>query len=114
MSVAARSVRRGGRIVAVSVLDEDARLPVTLLRERGITLAHPASGAGGPPGTTVFDHALRLIARGDVDVGSLITHHLDGLDQLGHALEITGNKRKYGATSPAQVHTGHTWPGRRT
>lgn len=103
MAVAARSVRRGGRIVVVSVLAEDARLPVTLLRERAVTLLHPRSGGD------TFAHALRLIARGDVDVESLVTHRLDGLDQLGRALEITRHKSRHGAINPAQVHTRHSW-----
>jgi L-iditol 2-dehydrogenase len=60
----------------------------------------------------VFEHALGLVARGDVDVESLITHQLSGLDELPRALEITRDKGTYGAVNPAQVALNEelAWP----
>ncbi len=113
LDLAARCVRRGGRIVVVSVLEREAMAPLGLLRERGVGLLHPRSGAGGySPGATVFEHALGLVARGDVDVESLITHQLSGLDELPRALEITRDKGTYGAVNPAQVALNEelAWP----
>lgn len=99
-----RCTRRGGRVVVVSVLPDRAPAPLGLLRERGIALLHPRSGAGGySPGGSVFDHALRLVARGDVDVESLVTHRLSGITEVPRAVEITRDKGAYGAVNPAQV-----------
>lgn len=110
MTVAANAVRRSGRIVVVSVLPDDAHLPVGRLRERSVTLLHPSSGAGGySPGSNVFNHALRLVARGDVDVESLVTHRLDGLASLPEAVDITLHKSRYGAINPAQLTLSPAW-----
>jgi threonine dehydrogenase-like Zn-dependent dehydrogenase len=104
LRLAARCVRRGGRIVMVSVVGEEATAPLGLLRGRSVALLHPTSGAGGySPSSTVFEHALRLVRRGDVDVESLVTHRLHGIDELPKALEITRDKAAHGALSPAQV-----------
>lgn len=104
LDLAARCVRRGGRIVMVAVLPRQASAPLGLLRERAVALLHPRSGAGGySPGGGAFEQALRLIGRGDVDVDRLITHRLDGIDALPKALDITRDKAAYGAAGPAQV-----------
>jgi|HigsolmetaAR206D_1030411.scaffolds.fasta_scaffold00826_8 threonine dehydrogenase-like Zn-dependent dehydrogenase len=104
LELAARCVRRGGRVVVVSVLPDRAPAPLGLLRERCAALLHPRSGAGGySPSGTVFAHALRLVARGDVDVESLVTHRLSGISEVPRAVEITRNKAAYGAINPAQV-----------
>jgi len=112
LDLAARCARRGGRIVVVSVLPRHATAPLGLLRERALSLLHPRSGAGGySPTRSVFEHALALVARGDVDVESLITHRLSGVDELPKALEITRDKPAYGAVNPAQVSLGGAaWP----
>ncbi|MEV6930634.1 zinc-binding dehydrogenase [Dactylosporangium sp. NPDC051485] len=102
--LAARCVRRGGVIVMVSVLPDHAPAPLARLRERSVALLHPRSGAGGySPGSGAFEHALRLVARGDVDVSCLISHRLAGVEALPEALAITRDKRRYGALGPAQV-----------
>jgi threonine dehydrogenase-like Zn-dependent dehydrogenase len=113
LDLAARCVRRGGRIVVVSVLERQALAPLGLLRERAVSLLHPRSGAGGySPGASVFEYALRLVARGDVDVEALVTHRLAGIEQIPAAVEITRNKTEHGAVNPAQVSgTGaRSWP----
>jgi L-iditol 2-dehydrogenase len=69
-----------------------------------VALLHPRSGAGGySPGATVFEYALRLVARGDVDVESLVTHRLHGIDAIPHAVDITADKTAHGAINPVQV-----------
>jgi threonine dehydrogenase-like Zn-dependent dehydrogenase len=101
---AARCVRRGGTIVMVSVLANHTPAPLALLRERSVSLLHPRSGAGGyAAGSSVFEHALRLVRRGDVDVQGLISHRLRGVEALPEALEITRYKGRFGALGPAQV-----------
>ncbi|MET7419878.1 zinc-binding dehydrogenase [Dactylosporangium sp. NPDC005555] len=107
LDLAARCVRRSGRIVMVAVLPREAPAPLGLLRERAVALLHPRSGAGGySPGSGAFEQALRLIARGDVDVDCLITHRLEGVDALPKALDITRDKASHGALGPAQVMIG--------
>ena len=113
VATAADAVARGGRIVMVSVLPDDARLPLARLRERGVTLLHPRSGAGGySPSSTVFEQALRLVARGDVDLHALVTHRFSGLDALPAAVAVTRDKQAYGALGPAQVVLDGVWTGR--
>jgi threonine dehydrogenase-like Zn-dependent dehydrogenase len=111
LTLAARCVRRGGRIVVVSVLPRWATAPLGLLRERSVALLHPRSGAGGySPSGTAFEHSLRLVRRGDVDVESLVTHRLHGIEELPKALEITRDKAAHGALGPAQVDlAGRAW-----
>ena len=110
LEVAVASARRGGRVVVVSVLPGRAEAPYGLLRERAISLHHPGSGAAGHSASeSLFDYALRLISRGDVDVSSLVTHRLDGIDALPHAVEITANKAEHGAINPAQVTASEGW-----
>jgi threonine dehydrogenase-like Zn-dependent dehydrogenase len=105
LDLAARCVRRGGRIVLVSVLPEGAPAPLARLRERSVSLLHPRSGAGGySPGGDAFTHALRLVARGDADVESLVTHRLKGVDEIPEAVRITADKPAHGAINPAQVY----------
>ena len=97
----------------VSVLDSAGEAPLGLLRGKSLALLHPTSGAGGySPSTSVFEHSLRLVARGDVDVTSLVTHRLTGIDEIPKAIEITRDKRTYGAVNPAQVTVpgGAPWP----
>jgi threonine dehydrogenase-like Zn-dependent dehydrogenase len=113
LDLAARAVRRGGRIVMVSVLDKNVMAPLGRLREKAVTLLHPLSGAGGySPTATAFEYSLALVARGDVDVESLVTHRLTGIEELPKALEITRDKRTYRALSPAQVSAvgDSAWP----
>jgi threonine dehydrogenase-like Zn-dependent dehydrogenase len=110
LDLAARCVRRGGRIVMVSVLPRRVDAPLGLLRERSVALLHPRSGAGGySPGAGVFEYALRLIARGDVDVEALVTHRLAGVDAIPEAVAITGAKAAHGAINPAQVFVTDGW-----
>jgi threonine dehydrogenase-like Zn-dependent dehydrogenase len=112
--LAARCVRRGGRIVMVAVHDTRIAAPMGLLRDRSVALLHPLSGAGGySPSSSVFEYALRLVKRGDVDVESLVTHRLTGIDELPKAIEITRDKRTHGAINPAQVFLGVPWPEQR-
>jgi threonine dehydrogenase-like Zn-dependent dehydrogenase len=111
LELAARCVRRGGRIVMVAVLPRHADAPLGLLRERAVALLHPRSGAGGySPAAGAFEQALRLVRRGDVDVDCLVTHRLDGVDALPKALDITRDKAAHGALGPAQVTIGSWGP----
>jgi threonine dehydrogenase-like Zn-dependent dehydrogenase len=110
LDLAARCVRRAGRIVMVSVLPARVDAPLGLLRERSVALLHPRSGAGGySPTAGVFEYALRLVARGDVDVESLVTHRLPGIEAIPRAVDITADKATHGAINPAQVTVMDGW-----
>lgn len=103
MHTAAAAVRRRGRIAVVSVLPDDARLPLARLREKAVTLVHPASGRRHHRGGDQFEHALRLLARGDVQVEALVTHRLHGIEALPESVSMTLDKAAHGAVNPPQV-----------
>ncbi|RLK09738.1 L-iditol 2-dehydrogenase [Micromonospora sp. M71_S20] len=110
LELAARCARRGGRVVGVSVLPDDVPAPLGLLRERSVSLLHPRSGAGGySPSGSVFTHALRLVARGDVEVEPLITHWSTGIEAIPEAVRITRDKAAHGAINPVQVRLDVDW-----
>ena len=96
----------------VSVLNARTMAPLGLLRQKAVALLHPRSGAGGySPSRSVFEHALALVTRGDVDVESLVTHRLTGIDELPKALAITRDKPAHRAINPAQVYLREdAWP----
>ena len=97
--------------LVVSVLPDRVDAPLGILRGRSVALLHPRSGAGGySPGASVFEYALRLVARGDVDVESLVTHRLHGVDAIPEAIAITADKAAHGAINPAQVALADAWP----
>lgn len=104
LDLAVASVRRGGRVVVVSVLPSRAEGPFGALRERAVSLIHPGSGTGDHGvAESTFDYALRLIARGDVDVDALVTHRMSGIDALPTAIAVTADKQAHGAINPVQV-----------
>src|SRR5699024_9847311 len=101
---AVRAARYGARIVMVSVLPEGSLLPLSAIRATGIALLHPTSGrAAGAPTVDAFELALGFVARGIVDVETLITHTLTGIDELPTAIEMTLDKGAHGVINPPQV-----------
>jgi hypothetical protein len=44
-----------------------------------------------------------VVRRNEVDLKSMITHTLTGIERIPESIEITANKAKYGAINPAQV-----------
>ena len=91
-------------MVVVSVLPSRAEGPFGALRERAVSLIHPGSGTGDHGvAESTFDYALRLIARGDVDVDALVTHRMSGIDALPAAIAVTADKQAHGAINPVQV-----------
>lgn len=110
LELALRCVRRGGRLLLEAVYDTDARFPLGLARERVVNVLHPNTGSGGySASSSVFDHALRLIARGDVDTEALVTHRLTGLQSIPEAVEMSAGKQQHNAINPPQVFTDLAW-----
>src|SRR5699024_8075543 len=102
---AVHCARYGGRIVVVSVLPDDASVPLAAIRAKALSLLHPASGRTfHDSAVDAFDLAARYVARKDIDVESFVTHRLDGLDELPRALEMTLHKRDHGVINPPQLH----------
>lgn len=93
-------IRQGGKIVQVSHPLPGKTMPfeLTALTTKMVTYI-------GLPVTTRahFNDAAKLLADKKIDIKSLISHELKGIDKVPEAFEITGNKAKYNATGPAQV-----------
>lgn len=101
---AVAAARYGGRIVLVSALPDGVVLPVTRMREKGISILHPTSGRKTNADTVdAYKLAVRMVERGDIDVTALITHQLEGILSLPQAIEMTLNKQEFAAINPPQV-----------
>ncbi|MGJ3507211.1 zinc-dependent alcohol dehydrogenase [Enemella sp. A6] len=110
LELALRCVRRGGRVLLEAVYDNKAHFPLDLARERVVNVLHPNTGSGGySASSSVFDHALRLIARGDVDTEALVTHRLQGLESIPEAVAMSAGKHQHNAINPPQVFTDLAW-----
>lgn len=110
LDLALRCGRRGGRLLLEAVYDEDAHFPLNLARDRQVTVLNPTTGAGGySASSNVFEHALRLIARGDVDTEFLVTHRMTGLESIPEAMAMSTTKNKHQAINPPQVFTDLAW-----
>jgi threonine dehydrogenase-like Zn-dependent dehydrogenase len=104
---AVEMVRRGGRIVEVGVLPARAEAPLGAMREKYVTFLNPPSGIRRhTPVEHTLDWAARLVVDGRVDLTSLITHELEGLDAVPEAIRITVDKASSGAINPAQILLG--------
>ena len=53
--------------------------------------------------TAHLEYTVRIVASGRVQLKPMITHVLSGIGSVPQAFEITANKGKYKAISPAQV-----------
>ena len=93
-------VRRHGKIIPIAILNEPCLLELEELRQKGIKLAF---GGELIPTSKVFEHTIRLVSSGRIKLKPMISHVLHGLEKVPEAFEITGNKKKYRATGPAQI-----------
>jgi len=92
------AVRSGGKIIGVSWFGSPFELDVDLLRERSLRYLFPDIST-----LEHLQHTVNLVATGRVHLQPMITHILDGIEQVPRAFEITANKGKYKAINPAQV-----------
>lgn len=110
LDLALRCGRRGGRLLLEAVYDDGAHFPLNLARDRQVTVLHPTTGSGGySASSNVFEHALRLIARGDVDTEALVTHRMTGLESIPEAVAVSATKQHHNAINPPQVFTDLAW-----
>lgn len=99
VSDAVACVAKGGKILSIPHFHQPVTLDFNVLRSKRVTylfppdLAHPKEMA----------LAARLVAQKRIRIDPMITHKLEGVEKIPEAMEITGNKPKYGALNPAQV-----------
>ncbi|MEE9276739.1 MAG: alcohol dehydrogenase catalytic domain-containing protein [bacterium] len=91
-------VRLGGRVMQVAGLVGEVRLDPVFLRSAGIQWIFPEGH-----GRDTIELGASWVASGRIDVRSLVTHEVHGIEKLPEAMEITQNKAKYKATNPCQV-----------
>lgn len=98
MKQAIAMVRESGRIVGMAYTGDGAFLPYAAFRGRSLRMLFPSQ-----LDDRLFRTTINLVASGRVDLKSLISRSVDGLDRVGEAFEMTANKGKYGLINPAQV-----------
>lgn len=92
------AVRPGGKIIGVSWFGQPLPLNVDLMRERSLRYLFPDISTRAH-----LEHTVRLVASRRVNLAPVITHVLNGIENVPKAFEITANKSKYQAVNPAQV-----------
>jgi hypothetical protein len=91
-------VRDHGKVTQVAILGPQAIVEVTPINMRGLHYQ-----GLGPTTLKLLNYCMDLVDLKRIELEPLITHKLDGFDKLPLAMEITGNKAKFGAINPAQV-----------
>ncbi|MGH7772111.1 MAG: zinc-dependent alcohol dehydrogenase [Candidatus Binatia bacterium] len=99
VSDAVACVAKGGKILSIPHFDQPVTLDFNVLRAKRVTYMFPPELAS-PKEMTL---AARLVAQKRIRIDPMITHKLEGIEKVLEAVEITGNKQKYGALNPAQV-----------
>ncbi|GAA1513184.1 zinc-dependent alcohol dehydrogenase [Nocardioides humi] len=99
VSEAVACVASGGTILSLAHYHEPVSLDFNVCRRKRLRYQFPPSG-GGPQDMAL---AASLVGSRRVDLSSMITHRLDGLENLPEAIAITSDKARYGALNPAQV-----------
>ena len=98
LSQAFRVVRESGKIVQVAILPPGVMVDLSPVHQRGIQyLGH------GYVTTKDLNYVIQLVVSKRVQLASLVTHILEGLEQVPKAFEITSNKAKYKNLLAAQV-----------
>jgi threonine dehydrogenase-like Zn-dependent dehydrogenase len=98
LSQAMRMVRDQGKISQIALLGPNAKVDISPLNMSGVQYR----GLGGE-NRKLVQYAVDLVASKRVQLASLVTHVLEGIDKIPEAIEITGNKAKYQTINPAQV-----------
>ncbi|MFA7672023.1 MAG: zinc-binding dehydrogenase, partial [Sphaerochaetaceae bacterium] len=91
-------VRPGGKVVQVAALVGELKINSQILRTKGIKWI-----SIGGHGNKTIQIGADWVANGRIDLKSLVSHEIEGLENLPKAFDITQNKEQYGATNPCQV-----------
>jgi threonine dehydrogenase-like Zn-dependent dehydrogenase len=92
------AVRSGGKIIGVSFFGEPFPVDIDYLRERSLRYLFPDIST-----LAHLEYTAGLVSSGRVRLKPMISHILSGIDAVPQAFEITSQKGKYHAISPAQV-----------
>ena len=92
------SVKDGGKVIILSFYGQPVEMPADIMRMRNLQIIFPKMTTIGH-----LQHAMRLVASGQLQLKPIITQVLSGIDAVPKAFEITGNKGKYNSIMPAQV-----------
>jgi threonine dehydrogenase-like Zn-dependent dehydrogenase len=98
VSQALEMVGKSGRVVQVGLLGDSLELVPSVLAGKSIRYIFPDLYT-----RETFQLAEHLVATKRVSLKPMITHKLKGLEKLPEALEITMNKARSKAISPAQI-----------
>jgi threonine dehydrogenase-like Zn-dependent dehydrogenase len=91
-------LRNEGRIAEFGHLPTGSTIPIAPIDKKGLRVMGARS-----PSPRIINYAVDLVASKRVLIEPTVTHVLGGIEKVPEALEITGNKAKYGAIGPAQV-----------
>jgi threonine dehydrogenase-like Zn-dependent dehydrogenase len=90
--------RQESKILAIALYSRLISMDSWLLRDKSLQLIFPPSSS-----QETLERCIEWVASGTVKLKPLITHVLKGIGRVPEAFEITANKRRYHAISPAQV-----------
>lgn len=96
-------VTQGGKVVQVAHIEGAVEITPRKLYSKGISYVFADSWGYASDHRSYFELAAELVNRKEIDLKSMITHILTGIEKLPEAIEITTSKAKYGAINPAQV-----------
>jgi threonine dehydrogenase-like Zn-dependent dehydrogenase len=91
-------VRIGGKVVQVAGLVGSVNIDPVFMRTQGINWLFPEGH-----GRDTISLGADWVAGGRIDLKSLVTHEVTGIEKLPEAMEITHKKEEYKATNPCQV-----------
>jgi len=91
-------LRNEGRIAEFGHLPVGSTVPIGPIDKKGLHVIGQRS-----PSPRMIEYAIDLVATKRVQIEPTVTHVLHGIDKVPQAIEITGNKAKYGSIGPAQV-----------
>ena len=91
-------VRIGGKVVQVAGLVGNVTIDPIFMRSQGINWLFPEGH-----GRDTISLGADWVASGRIDLKSLVTHEVFGIERLPEAMEITHKKEEFKATNPCQV-----------
>lgn len=91
-------LRHEGRIVEIGYLPAGSAIPIPQIDKKGIRIIGRRY-----PSPRMINYAIDLVVSKRVQIEPTITHVLHGIEKVPEAIEISGNKAKFGAINPAQV-----------
>jgi len=100
LNQAVKIVRKFGKIVQVAIISGSIPFSPMALYQKGIKYVFPQSSPRDY--VKIYEYAIKTLTAGRVDVKSMITHQLRGIEKIPEAIEISMNKKKYQAIT-AQV-----------